>query len=332
MMESKVAICIPTYNQAKYLAGALSSACEQTYPNVEVWVSDDASTDDTPEIMTNLCQQKRQIIYHRHPHNLGVSANNNWLLSQPQTEFIVRLDSDDLLAPSYVENLLKLLSEHPKAAFAHAAVQEIDEHDKPTRVRHLGGRDRFQTAQQALQASISGYRVAANICMFRSVVLHQLGIYRPGMNFCEDWDLSVRIADAGWGNVYSPEVLACYRFWVDAGRIRAKRKQTELQGMIQLFEESLEPAYERRGWDTTAILRQRSKLAIAHAIALDSPAFTPAERETLEELLEKLGNSPALQRRIKLLGWGFGSIFRLSNQLQLKLKDSFKQWLSRLRK
>ena len=330
-MESKVAICIPTYNQAKYLAGAVSSACQQTFPNVEVWVSDDASTDDTPEIMTNLCQHG-QIIYHRHPHNLGVAANNNWLLSQPQTEFIVRLDSDDLLAPSYVETLLKLLSEHPKAAFAHAAVQEIDEQGKPTRVRHLGGRDRFQTAEQALQASISGYRVAANICMFRSVVLHQLGIYRPGMNFCEDWDLSVRIADAGWGNVYSPEVLACYRFWVDASRVRAKRKQTELRGMIQLFEESLEPAYDRRGWDTTAILRQRSRLAIAHEIALDSPEFTPAERETLKELLEKLGDSPALQRRIKLLGWGFGSMFRSLNQLQLKLKDSFKQWLSRLGK
>lgn len=331
MIESKVAICIPTYNQAKYLADAVSSACQQTYPNVEVWVSDDASTDDTPEIMTNLCQQG-QIIYHRHPHNLGVAANNNWLLSQPQTEFIVRLDSDDLLAPGYVESLLKLLSEHPKAAFAHAAVQEIDAQGKPTRVRHLGGRDRFQTAEDALRASVCGYRVAANICIFRSVVLHQLGVYRPDMNFCEDWDLSVRIADAGWGNVYSPEVLASYRFWVDVGRVRAKRKETELRGMIQLFEESLEPAYDRRGWDTTAILRQRSRLAIAHAIALDSPAFTPAERETLKELLEKLGDSPALQRRIKLLGWGFGSIFRFSNQLQLKLKDSFKQWLSRLRK
>ena len=168
--------------------------------------------------------------------------------------------------------------------------------------------------------------------MFRSVVLHQLGVYRPDMNFCEDWDLSVRIADAGWGNVYSPEVLASYRFWVDAGRVRAKRKQTELQGIIQLFEESLQPAFERRGWDTKVIYHQRCQLAVAHAIALDSPVFTLAERETLEELLKKLGDSPALQRRIKLLRWGFGSIFRLSNQLQLKLKDSIKQWLSRLRK
>lgn len=95
---AKVAICIPTYNQAKYLLESVSSACGQTHPNVEVWVSDDASTDHTPQIMAELSHLP-QVRYHRHPHNLGIAANNNWLLSQPKTEFIVRLDSDDILSP-----------------------------------------------------------------------------------------------------------------------------------------------------------------------------------------------------------------------------------------
>ena len=129
---ARVSICIPTYNQAQYLQKSAESACQQTYPDVEVWVSDDASTDETPELMAELCRQFPQIRYHRHSQNLGIAANNNWLLSQPETEFIVRLDSDDLLSPSYVESLLEQLSAYPKAAYAHAAVQEIDRYGKPS--------------------------------------------------------------------------------------------------------------------------------------------------------------------------------------------------------
>lgn len=329
-MASQVAICIPTYNQAQHLSDSVGSACQQTYPNVEVWVSNDASTDNTPAVMANLCGRFPQIRYHRHPYNLGIAANNNWLLSQPKTEFIVRLDSDDLLSPRYVEKLLGLLSDYPKAGYAHAAVQEIDEHGRPTRVRQLGGRDQSQNAEDALQTSISGYRVAANICMFRSVMLHQLGFYRTGMNFCEDWDLSIRIADADWGNVYIPEVLASYRFWPDANQVRFKRKEAELRGMIQLYEQSLHPAFERRGWDTKIIHHQRCQLAVNHATVLDSPLFTAAEQATIVELLRKLGDSPALQRRLKLLNWGFGPYFRWHSSLKLKLKDQIKQWLTRL--
>ncbi|NEP29786.1 glycosyltransferase family 2 protein, partial [Moorena sp. SIO3I6] len=74
-----VAICIPTYNQAQYLWESVGSACGQTYPNVEVWVSDDASTDETPEVMAQLCQQFPQVRYYRQPKNLGMAANNNWV-------------------------------------------------------------------------------------------------------------------------------------------------------------------------------------------------------------------------------------------------------------
>ncbi len=80
-----VAICIPTFNQAQYLIASVTSACCQTYPNIEVWVSDNASTDETLEVMTQLCQQFPQLRYHRHPQNMGMFANCNWVLSQPNT-------------------------------------------------------------------------------------------------------------------------------------------------------------------------------------------------------------------------------------------------------
>lgn len=330
VMASQVAICIPTYNQAQYLPESVGSACKQTYSHVEVWVCDDASTDATPEVMAELCRQFPQVHYHRHAQNLGIAANVNWLLRQPQTEFIVRLDSDDVLHPHYVETLLKLMTKYPKAGYAHAAVQEIDEHSNNRRVRRLSRLEEFQEPEKALLSSVAGYRVAANICMFRTEALQELNFTEGRPSYTEDYDLSIRMADAGYGNVYSNQIMSSYRVWTDAGKVRPKRKETELRGIIQLYEQSLYPAFERRGWDTKIIHHQRRQMAIDHAIVLDSPLLTAAEQATIVELLQKMGDSPALQLRLRLLRWGFGSYLRWQSSFKLKLKDQIKQWLTKL--
>ncbi len=330
MTVSRVAICIPTYNQVQYLAESVGSACQQTYPAIEVWVSDDASTDATPEVMAELWRQFPQVHYHRHPRNLGIAAHINWLLRQPQTEFIVRLDSDDVLHPHYVETLLKLMTKYPKAGYAHAAVQEIDEHGNECRIRRLSRQQEFQDSENSLLSSVSGYRVAANICMFRTEALQELNFTEGRPTCIEDYDLSIRMADAGYGNVYSNQIISSYRVWTDAGQVRAKRKAKELRCLIQVYEQSLYPAFKRRGWDTEIIHYQRCQIALNYSIDLDSPLFTAPEQATIVELLQELGDSPALQSRLRLLGWGFGCYFRWQSSLKLKLKDQSKQWLTRL--
>ena len=76
-----VAICIGTYNQAQYLRGSIESAMAQSYPIAEYWVADDASTDNTDEVMQELCREYPQIRYYRQPKNLGLPGNLSWLFS-----------------------------------------------------------------------------------------------------------------------------------------------------------------------------------------------------------------------------------------------------------
>lgn len=322
-MNSQVAICIPTYNQAQYLLESVSSAASQTYPHIEIWVADDASGDTTPEVMAQ-AQRFPHVRYHRHPQNLGIAKNVDWLLRQPQTEFIVRLDSDDVLHPDYVETLLKLMMKYPSAGYAHADVQEIDEQGNNRRVRRLARTEEFQDPEKALMSSVYGYKVAANICMFRTKALQELNFTRDRPTYTEDYDLSVRMADAGYGNVYSNQIVSSYRVWTDKG-IRSKRTETELRGMIAVFEQALYPAFKRRGWDTQIISDRRRNMALTYATVLDSPLLTPPEKATLVELLQQLGDSPALQRRLKLLHWGFGAYFRWQNTAQIKLRDWLKE-------
>ncbi len=325
-----VAICIPTYNQAAYLSKSIASALAQTYPSVEVWVSDDCSTDTTPEVVQRLQQEFPDLRYHRQERNLGISSNNNWLLSQPKTEFIVRLDSDDLLHPHYVEKLVPLLEKNPQAGYAHCAVQEIDDRDEPRRVRRLGRRGEYQNAEESLRASAWGYRVAANICMFRREVLEQTNFYRAEVVYTQDWDLAVRIADAGWGNVYGDDVLASYRSWGDAANIRSKRKYDEIEGCVQIFDESLQPAFQKRGWSLTPINKSRKSMALGYAVVLDAPYFSPEECRSLIEVLKRLGNSPQLSLQMKMSQLGLGFVIRLKYRLRLALRDLAKAIIGRI--
>jgi glycosyltransferase involved in cell wall biosynthesis len=323
-----VAVCIPTYNQAQYLRLAVESGCQQTYAHVEVWVADDASTDDTAAVMAQICQQHPQVHYHRQPQNLGIVGNNSWLLRQPQADYIVRLDSDDLLLPSYVETLVSLLEQYPAAGYAHAAVQEIDQSHHQRAMRRIYRTSQYQDGDTALRAAVSGYRVAANICMFRTKVLHELNFYDGRPDYTEDYDLSVRIADAGYGNVYSELVLSCYRVWTDVQGTRPKRKGLEIRGLTRIYDESLIPAFQKRNWNIRPIVRWRRRQAIGHAASCYAPWFTLEEKAELSRLLFNLGDCLELRLRLQAIHLGFGPLFSWSHQVSLRLKGNVKSLLA----
>lgn len=323
MAPDAVAICVPTYNQAPYLAHAVRSACAQTYRDSagrapEIWISDDASTDETSAVMAQLQAEFPQLKTFRQEHNLGMSGNPRWVVQQPRTRYIVKLDSDDILHPDYVRELVKLLQAQPRAGYGHVAVEQIDEAGAVTRVRRLQRVSGFVGADEALRAAVRGYRVAANICIFRRKALESVNFLKTDMAFCDDWDLSVRLADAGWGNVYCERILAQYRVWEDAEQVRPRRKLDEVEGNIRVFNESLAPAFARRGWDDAPIGAQRRAGALQHASVLDSPLFTPAQRQKLARLLRQLGDGPRLRVRLRAMRAGYGPLLRW----QIKAKDS----------
>lgn len=326
-----VTVCIPTFNQAPFLIQAIESVLAQTHSNISILVSDDASTDDTPVLMKQY-ENHPQIRYYRQPQNLGISANNNWLLSQPQTEYIIRLDSDDLLLPVYTETLLNLFSRYPEAGYAHAAVNEIDSKNNQRRIRRLFGRKEYQDAVTALKAGLTGYRVAANICMFKRHVLHEMNFYKPDMNFCEDWELSVRIADAGYGNIYCSEPLACYRVWTDQGNVRASRKVTEINGAYDLYQNTYLPVYKKRNWSINPVKRQLTSYALHHSICLTQTNFSEDDKHIIKSLLSKFTSSKLLQVKIWLIESRLFWLVEGLRSVKVAFKDRLKSAIYLLKK
>jgi glycosyltransferase involved in cell wall biosynthesis len=103
-----VSICIPTYNGEKYIEEALNSAINQTYTNLEIIISDDASADNTIEIITKYktLTQIPIYIYDHKPNGIGANWNN--CVKKANGKYIKFLFQDDALLPTCIEEMVQL--------------------------------------------------------------------------------------------------------------------------------------------------------------------------------------------------------------------------------
>jgi len=322
-----VTVCIPTYNQASYLAGAIQSILAQDYPVDQIIISDDASTDGTPVVCERFAREIPVLRYFRQERNLGIERNVDFVLRQANSTYVVRLDSDDRLLPAYNRQLMEAMRNMPEAAYAHGDVWEIDGKGTRLQLRTLHRAAGFQSAREALIASLRGFRVTANILLFRRSALEHADYTKGRGNFAEDYHLAVSLARAGYGNVYVPESLAEYRVWVDPKGTRTQRKEQELAGLVRVFEEQIEPGFREADLAVKLVLRARRKYALRYVTSLDEGRCSPDEKARLEASLIKLGDSMALQLLIQLNRWRLGFIWRGWWWLIDALRGKVKKWL-----
>jgi len=107
-MRPGVTIIIPTYDRASLVTRAIDSALGQTYPDLDVVVVDDGSTDDTPDVLTRYRDEPRVRII-RLDRNLGVTGAKNVGLANlsAETDLFGILDSDDALVPEAIDTLVR---------------------------------------------------------------------------------------------------------------------------------------------------------------------------------------------------------------------------------
>lgn len=113
MDKPKVTIMIPTYNQEEYIAEAIESALAQDYPNLEIIVADDCSTDNTAQI-SHKYESDARFHYHKNSKNLGRVGNyHNTLYKHASGEWVINLDGDDYYRDShYISRAMERIISH----------------------------------------------------------------------------------------------------------------------------------------------------------------------------------------------------------------------------
>lgn len=116
---------IPTRNRRDMLRACLASVLEQEFAELEVFVSDNASTDGTEELVA--AYDDPRIRYERLPENIGLWRNLTRCLHLGTALYVTVLPDDDLVLPGNLEPQIHLLEEHPRVGLVHSAFDLVDE-------------------------------------------------------------------------------------------------------------------------------------------------------------------------------------------------------------
>lgn len=122
-----VTIAIPVYNEAKFIAETLLSAVNQSYKDIQIIVSDNASTDNTLAIVNEIAANYNHIKVISHPTNLGAIKNFVFAMQQANTEFFCWLGGHDVMHPLFIEKALAAYQQQAGLSLVYPESQVIDE-------------------------------------------------------------------------------------------------------------------------------------------------------------------------------------------------------------
>jgi len=124
MKSPLFSICIPTRNRAGIIQKALETCLQQTYQNLEIVVVDNASEDNTREVVSSYAHKDSRIRYFRNDRNLGVIRNILKAFESANGEYVQYLADDNELAENYVEEKIRCFSEHPEVGLVSSTVKK----------------------------------------------------------------------------------------------------------------------------------------------------------------------------------------------------------------
>ncbi|MCB9458841.1 MAG: glycosyltransferase [Anaerolineaceae bacterium] len=176
-----VSIVMPTYNGKKYMAEAIQSCFDQTYPHWELVIVDDASTDDSPEYIARYVAMDDRIRSIRHEANKKLPGALNTGVRNMKGAYYTWLSDDDLLRPNALAFMVNYMETHPDVDLMFTDYSEIDTEGKPIRRITVGDPQEL------------GIHNVIGVChLRRKEVFDKVGYYAEDLFLAEDLDIWVR--------------------------------------------------------------------------------------------------------------------------------------------
>lgn len=212
MSATKLTVGIPTFNRAGMLRGAIESVLDQTFTSFRLIVSDNASDDDTPEVVRSFGDAR--IDYVRSERNVGAAGNFSRLIGLAETEFLMLLPDDDVLYPGHLGAAVELLERFVTVGLAHSAFDLIDERSHVLRSMHpLVSRwpvtiERHDLALERMM--VSRWPICFSSVVYRTKAIVEAGGIREEEEPFGDLQLWMRMA-LDWDFGYIAKPLAGFR-------------------------------------------------------------------------------------------------------------------------
>ncbi len=187
----KVSVVIPCYNREDFVARTLDSALAQTYPNIDVIVVDDGSTDSTRDILESY-GSRITVLEHPGRVNKGQSAAINVGLRKADGEYVAILDSDDLWAPEKIEKQVRFLEAHPEVGLVYGNGYAIDESERKLYRMYDSSHREESNPERVL---IDCYFLLPNNALLRRSIFEITGGFDEHLRAAQDHDMAIRVAE-----------------------------------------------------------------------------------------------------------------------------------------
>jgi Glycosyltransferases involved in cell wall biogenesis len=183
----KITVLIPVYNREKYVAAAIESILTQTFPDFELLVIDDGSTDRSREIIQSYRDPRLRLVCNER--NLGIPKTRNRGIQLARGEYLAFLDSDDWAYPERLAKQVTFLDSHPDYAGVSTWIGWMDEEARSLR---RFGRKPVSPDEIAAQR-LFRLGITNSASMARTAVLRNYG-HQESYPLSSDFDLWSRIA------------------------------------------------------------------------------------------------------------------------------------------
>jgi hypothetical protein len=223
LRAAEVTVVVPLHNYAHVVEEALESVREQTAPDLDLVVIDDASSDDSFAVARRWLEQNadrfNRVLLIRNAKNAGLGFTRNVGFANAETPFVLPLDADNRLRPECVERTLAEIK-RSCAAFAYPGIQEFEE-----------SADEANTQSWLAERLVAGNFIDA-MALVRRSAWAVAGGYDHVRHGWEDYDLWCRLVERGMFGVRVPELLAEYRVH---GRSMLRTQTNLLQNKLDLI-------------------------------------------------------------------------------------------------
>ncbi len=207
----RVSVVTPVFNAGAWLRQTLDSVAAQTFPDWEHVLVDDGSTDPTTRALLEAAAARPGVAVHRTP-NAGPARARNLAIERARGAYVLALDADDWLAPTFLARTVAALDAAPSTVgVVHTWVNLVGTHHGV-----------WRTGPFALPELASRCTIHVS-SLYRRAVWEQVGGYDPAfVESWEDWDFWLGAVAHGWEGRCVPEALAFYRRTPGSREIRSR--------------------------------------------------------------------------------------------------------------
>ncbi len=184
---------MPARNAAPFVAAAIESALAQTYGNFELLVVDDASTDQTADIVVGYAAKDPRVRLLRRAESGGGAVARNMALREARGEWIAVLDADDLWRPRRLELQLAAVDANPSVVLVNSEYERMDVKGRPLGMFRRAGPEWWLLWQLLFTNIIGGHSQV----LYRRQTALVCGGYRPECELVEDYQLWIDLTRNG---------------------------------------------------------------------------------------------------------------------------------------